>query len=84
MCSHSRFDKLPYVSSKLLKKVISFNRRKVILTWSRGSTIVPTMIGNVIAIYNGNRHIPIFVTDEMVGHKFGEFSLTRTFKQHKS
>ena len=77
------FSKIPYVSSKLLKKVKALNRKRVILTWSRSSTIVPLMIGNVIAVYNGNRHIPVFVTDEMVGHKFGEFSLTRTFKQHK-
>ena len=68
------FKKIPFVSSKLLKKVKLFNRKKVILTWSRASTIVPIMIGNVIAIYNGNRHIPVFVTDAMIGHKFGEFS----------
>lgn len=78
------FKKVPFVSSKLLKKVKLFNRKKVILTWSRASTIVPIMIGNVIAIYNGNRHIPVFITDGMIGHKFGEFSSTRTFRSHKS
>ena len=78
------FKKIPFVSSKLLKKVKTFNRKKVILTWSRASTIVPVMIGNVIAIYNGKRHTPVFVTDAMIGHKFGEFSSTRTFRSHKS
>ena len=78
------FKKIPFVSSKLLKKVKLLNRKKVILTWSRASTIVPVMIGNVIAVYNGNRHIPVFITDGMIGHKFGEFSSTRTFKNHKS
>jgi small subunit ribosomal protein S19 len=78
------FKKIPFVSSKLLKKVKIFNRKKVILTWSRASTIVPIMIGNVIAIYNGKRHIPIFVTDSMIGHKFGEFSSTRIFRGHKA
>ena len=78
------FKKIPFVSSKLLKKVKAFNRKKVILTWSRASTIVPVMIGNVIAIYNGKRHTPVFVTDAMIGHKFGEFSPTRTFRSHKS
>nr|YP_009240349.1 30S ribosomal protein S19 [Gymnochlora stellata]BAU62483.1 30S ribosomal protein S19 [Gymnochlora stellata] len=77
------FKRIPFVSGKLLKKVKSSNRKKVVLTWSRSSTIVPMMIGNVIAVYNGNRHIPVFVTDRMIGHKFGEFSSTRTFKNHK-
>jgi small subunit ribosomal protein S19 len=76
--------KIPFVSTKLLKKVKIFNRKKVIFTWSRASTIVPIMIGNVIAVYNGNRHIPLLVTDVMIGHKLGEFSSTRNFKNHKS
>ena len=84
--SYSR-KKTPFVSSKLLKKVRSSNssnRKKAILTWSRTSTIVPLMIGRVICVYNGKTHIPVYVEDEMIGHKFGEFSPTRTFKQHKS
>ncbi len=78
------FKKVPFVSGKLLKKVKNSNRKKVILTWSRSSMIVPAMIGTVIAVYNGNQHIPVFVTDQMIGHKFGEFSYTRNFKKHKS
>jgi small subunit ribosomal protein S19 len=56
--------------------------KKVIQTWSRGSTIVPIMIGHTIAVHNGREHIPVFITDQMVGHKLGEFSITRTFKGH--
>jgi|Transcript_15439 small subunit ribosomal protein S19 len=81
--SNSR-KKTPFVSSKLLKKVRTGNRKEVILTWSRASTIVPLMIGTVIAVYNGKTHLPVYVTDKMIGHKFGEFSPTRTFKRHKS
>ena len=81
--SHS-FKKVPFVSSKLLAKIRIFSQDKVILTWSRASTVVPIMIGRVIAVYNGRRHIPIFITDRMIGHKFGEFSSTRNFYSHKS
>ncbi len=56
--------------------------KKVVLTWSRASTIVPIMIGHTIAVHNGREHIPIFITDQMVGHKLGEFALTRTFRGH--
>lgn len=75
----------PFVASHLLKKIEKLNdlgEKKVVLTWSRASTIVPIMIGHTIAVHNGREHIPIFVTDQMVGHKLGEFSLTRTFRGH--
>ena len=75
----------PFVADHLLKKVEKLNlkgEKKVIRTWSRSSTIVPIMIGHTIAVYNGREHIPVFVTDQMVGHKLGEFSPTRTFRGH--
>ena len=75
----------PFVAHHLVKKITKLNMtetRPVVLTWSRASTIVPMMIGHTIAIHNGLEHIPIFITDQMVGHKLGEFSLTRTFRGH--
>ncbi len=75
----------PFVASHLLKKIEKLNdlgEKKVVLTWSRASTIVPIMIGHTIAVHNGREHIPIFITDQMVGHKLGEFALTRTFRGH--
>nr|YP_010933422.1 ribosomal protein S19 [Streptosarcina arenaria]YP_010933522.1 ribosomal protein S19 [Streptosarcina costaricana]WKT08872.1 ribosomal protein S19 [Streptosarcina arenaria]WKT08976.1 ribosomal protein S19 [Streptosarcina costaricana] len=75
----------PFVADHLLKKIEHLNakgEKKVILTWSRGSTIVPTMIGHTIAVHNGREHLPVFVTDQMVGHKLGEFAQTRTFRGH--
>lgn len=75
----------PFVNDSLLKIIENLNlkkEKKVIRTWSRSSTIVPLMIGHTIAIYNGREHIPIFITDQMVGHKLGEFSPTRTFRGH--
>lgn len=75
----------PFVADHLLKKVQKLNDqedKKVIQTWSRSSTIVPIMIGHTIAVHNGKQHIPVFITDQMVGHKLGEFSITRTFKGH--
>jgi small subunit ribosomal protein S19 len=75
----------PYCDPKLLKKVQALNRsggKAVIKTWSRGSTILPEMIGHTIAVYDGRRHVPIFITENMVGHKLGEFALTRTFRGH--
>lgn len=75
----------PFINDSLLKKIENLNlkkEKKVIRTWSRSSTIVPLMIGHTIAIYNGREHIPIFITDQMVGHKLGEFSPTRTFRGH--
>nr|ACQ90805.1 ribosomal protein S19 [Neglectella solitaria] len=76
----------PFVAHNLLKKIEKMNAegaKRVILTWSRASTIVPIMIGHTIAVHNGKEHIPVFITDQMVGHKLGEFSPTRTFRGHK-
>ena len=75
----------PFVADHLLKKIDQLNasgKREVILTWSRSSTIVPLMIGETIAVYNGREHIPIFISDQMIGHKLGEFAVTRTFRGH--
>ena len=69
----------------LLTKVQALNRtreRRVIRTWSRRSTVVPEMVGHTIAVYDGRKHVPIYVTENMVGHKLGEFAATRTFKSH--
>ena len=75
----------PYISPKLLKKVEALNsskKREVIRTWSRSSTVFPQMVGHTIAVYDGRRHIPIYITENMVGHKLGEFAPTRTFRGH--
>lgn len=75
----------PFVDQSLLNKIlkaIESNSKKLIKTWSRRSTILPEMIGLTIAVHNGRDHVPVFVTDNMVGHKLGEFAPTRTFKQH--
>ncbi len=75
----------PFVANHLLKKVQKLNEqneKKVIQTWSRSSVIIPIMIGHTIAVHNGKIHVPVFITDLMVGHKLGEFSITRTFKGH--
>ena len=75
----------PFVDTHLLKKVNDQNEKKtknVIKTWSRRSMIVPDMLGHTIAIHDGKRHIPVFVTEQMVGHKLGEFAPTRTFRGH--
>nr|YP_009240470.1 30S ribosomal protein S19 [Lotharella vacuolata]BAU62604.1 30S ribosomal protein S19 [Lotharella vacuolata] len=77
-------NKAPFVSKKLLEKVRAANKKKPVFTWSRSSTIVPLMIGTLICVYNGQNHLPVYVTEEMIGHKLGEFSPTRTFKRHKS
>ncbi len=76
----------PFVADHLLKKIEKLNtesKKKVIITWSRASTIVPIMIGHTIAVHNGREHIPVFITDQMVGHKLGEFSPTRTYRGHR-
>nr|AYQ94875.1 ribosomal protein S19 [Microspora sp. UTEX LB472] len=76
----------PFVSDNLLKKLEKLNdveNKKVFSTWSRSSTIIPLMIGMTIAVHNGREFIPVFITDQMVGHKLGEFSPTRTFKGHE-
>ena len=75
----------PFVDDHLIKKIELLNRRfekKVIKTWSRRSTIVPDMVGHTIAVHNGRKFIPVYVTENMVGHKLGEFAATRTFKGH--
>lgn len=75
----------PYIDEKLLKKVERMNRvgdKRPIKTWSRRSMIVPEFVGHTMAIYNGKQHISIFLTENMVGHRLGEFSPTRTFRKH--
>ena len=75
----------PFIAYHLLKKVGKLNKTEnppVLVTWSRSSTILPTMVGRTIAVYNGRNHIPIFISDQFVGHKLGEFVSTRTFKTH--
>jgi small subunit ribosomal protein S19 len=77
----------PYVEPKLLRKIEKLNEtkaRQVLRTWSRASTIFPQMVGHTIAVYDGRRHIPIYITENMVGHKLGEFAPTRTFRGHVS
>ncbi|MBW4521881.1 MAG: 30S ribosomal protein S19 [Scytolyngbya sp. HA4215-MV1] len=75
----------PFVADHLLKKVENLNAKgdkQVIKTWSRASTILPQMIGHTIAVHNGRQHVPVYVTEQMVGHKLGEFAPTRTFRGH--
>jgi len=75
----------PYVHPKLLRRIEDMNARgekKVIRTWSRASTIFPQMVGHTIAVHDGRRHIPIYITENMVGHKLGEFAPTRAFRGH--
>jgi len=75
----------PFVQTALMEKVDSQNSRnekRVIKTWSRASTILPVMIGHTIAVYNGRKHVPIYITENMIGHKLGEFAPTRLYKGH--
>lgn len=75
----------PFVADHLLKKIEVLNAKgdkQVIKTWSRASTILPQMIGHTIAVHNGRQHVPVYVTEQMVGHKLGEFAPTRTFRGH--
>ena len=75
----------PYVHDSLTKKINKLNEaqeKHVIKTWSRASMIVPDMLGHTIAVHNGKSHVPVYITEQMVGHKLGEFSVTRTFKGH--
>ena len=75
----------PFISDSLLTKIEKLNEKgdkQVIRTWSRASTIVTVMIGHTIAVHNGKQHIPVFISEQMVGHKLGEFSPTRTFRGH--
>lgn len=75
----------PFVDGKLFERVLKMNEKnekKVIKTWSRASTIFPEMVGHTIAVHDGRKHIPIYITESMVGHKLGEFAPTRTFRGH--
>jgi small subunit ribosomal protein S19 len=75
----------PFCDDHLLKKIVEMNKageKKVIKTWSRRSTILPQMIGHTIAVYDGRKHVPVYITEDMIGHKLGEFAPTRTFKGH--
>ena len=76
----------PFIAYHLLNKINKMNEsnnKDTIKTWSRSSTILPSMIGHTISVYNGRKHIPVFITDSLVGHKLGEFVPTRTFRSHK-
>lgn len=75
----------PFVQESLLNKINDMNKngeKKVIKTWSRSSTIFPQMIGHTIAVHDGRKHVPVYISEDMVGHKLGEFALTRTFRGH--
>jgi small subunit ribosomal protein S19 len=75
----------PFVEERLLKRIEQMNavgQKKMIKTWSRASTIFPEMVGHTIAVHDGRKHVPVFVSESMVGHKLGEFALTRTFRGH--
>ena len=75
----------PFVQAKLLERVIAMNEKNekiVVKTWSRASTIFPEMVGHTIAVYDGRKHVPVYVTEDMVGHKLGEFAPTRTYRGH--
>lgn len=75
----------PFVNEKLLKQIEEMNKKrekKVVKTWSRASTIFPEMVGHTIAVHDGRKHVPIYITEDMVGHKLGEFAITRTFRGH--
>ena len=75
----------PFVEEGLLKKIVAMNEsgdKKVLRTWSRASTIFPQFVGHTIAVHDGRKHVPVYITEDMVGHKLGEFAPTRTFKGH--
>ena len=77
--------KAPYVEEKLFNRISAMNangEKKVLKTWSRASTIYPEFVGHTIAVHDGRKHIPVYITEDMVGHKLGEFAPTRTFKGH--
>ena len=77
----------PFVKEGLMKKIEDMNakgEKKVIKTWSRSSTVFPEMIGNTIAVHDGRKHIPVYISEDMVGHKLGEFAFTRTYRGHAS
>jgi small subunit ribosomal protein S19 len=75
----------PFIQEVLLERIINMNKageKKVLKTWSRSSTIFPQFVGHTIAVYDGRKHVPVYVTEDMIGHKLGEFSPTRTFRGH--
>ena len=75
----------PFVAPELMKRVLEMNEKgekNVLKTWSRASTIFPEFVGHTFAVHDGRKHVPVYVTEDMVGHKLGEFALTRTFKGH--
>ncbi|OIP26511.1 30S ribosomal protein S19 [bacterium CG2_30_54_10] len=77
--------KPPFVEERLMKRIDTMNRtgeKRQIRTWSRASTVYPSMVGHTIAVHNGRKHVPVFITENMVGHKLGEFAPTRFFKAH--
>ena len=77
--------KAPYVEEKLYNRIVAMNEKgekKVLKTWSRSSTIFPEFVGHTLAVHDGRKHVPVYVVEDMVGHKLGEFALTRTFKGH--
>ena len=77
--------KKPFIAERLYKKIIAMNEagdKSVVKTWSRASTIYPEMVGHTIAVHDGRKHVPIYISEEMIGHKLGEFAPTRTFKGH--
>jgi small subunit ribosomal protein S19 len=77
--------KAPYVEEKLFNRIVAMNEKgekKVLKTWSRSSTIFPEFVGHTIAVHDGRKHVPVYVVEDMVGHKLGEFAPTRTFKGH--
>ena len=77
--------KVPFVEARLLKRIEAMNEsgnKEVLKTWSRSSTIYPQMVGHTIAVHDGRKHVPVYISEEMIGHKLGEFAPTRTFKGH--
>ncbi len=77
--------KAPYVAPELIKRIEAMNaenKKEVLKTWSRTSTIYPQMVGHTIAVHDGRKHVPVYISEEMIGHKLGEFAPTRTFKGH--
>jgi len=75
----------PFVDERLLKRITAMNQagqKRMIKTWSRASTVFPEMVGHTIAVHDGRKHVPVFISESMVGHKLGEFALTRTFRGH--
>lgn len=75
----------PFVDEKLLKRIVAMNEKNekaVLKTWSRASTIFPEMVGHTIAVYDGRKHVPVYISEDMVGHKLGEFAPTRTYRGH--